>query len=186
MPESKVALAVFCISITAFTGQSLRWFSWIIPVHLMFFLVIWLDILENLLIPFLFLFYFLAILLLISEVRVTPLSLVLCHCGSLFRRWCSTCSRKLSFFLSQQCFGCRRNGRLCLQYVWSPSETSFLLLLASVVTVADTAGAVEGILWRENGNGLCNYMGHVWNRETETDGERRTERIFTEGEVKHK
>ena len=37
----------------------------------------------------------------------------------------------------------------------------FLLLLASVVTVADTAGAVEDILWRENGNGLCNYMGHV-------------------------
>ena len=41
------------------------------------------------------------------------------------------------------------------------SETSFLLLSASVVTAADTAGAVEGILWRENGDGLCNYLGHV-------------------------
>ena len=53
----------------------------------------------------------------ISEVRVTPLFLVLCHCCSLFWRWCSTCSRKLSFSLGQQCFGCRRNGRWCLQDV---------------------------------------------------------------------
>ena len=59
----------------------------------------------------------LAILLFISEVRVTPLFLVLCHCCSLFWRWCSTCSRKLSFSLGQQCFGCRRNGRWCLQDV---------------------------------------------------------------------
>ena len=36
-----------------------------------------------------------------------------------------------------------------------PSETSFSLLSASVVTVADTAGAVEGMLWRENGDGFC-------------------------------
>ena len=57
------------------------------------------------------------LLLFISEVRVTPLSLVLCHCCSLFWRWCSTCSRKLSFSLGQQCFGCRRNGRWCLQDV---------------------------------------------------------------------
>ena len=35
------------------------------------------------------------------------------------------------------------------------------LLSASVVTVADMAGAVEGIHWRENGNGLCTYLGHV-------------------------
>ena len=34
-------------------------------------------------------------------------------------------------------------------------EDSFSLLSASVVTVADTAGAVEGILWRENGDGFC-------------------------------
>ena len=36
-----------------------------------------------------------------------------------------------------------------------PSETSFSLWSASVVTVANTAGAVEGILWRENGDGFC-------------------------------
>ena len=42
-----------------------------------------------------------------------------------------------------------------------PSEPSFSLRSASAVTVADTAGAEEGILWRENGDGLCNYMGHV-------------------------
>ena len=42
-----------------------------------------------------------------------------------------------------------------------PSETSFSLRSANVVTVADTAGAVEGILWSENGDGLCNYLGHV-------------------------
>ena len=42
-----------------------------------------------------------------------------------------------------------------------PSQTSFSLRSASVVTVADTAGAVEGILWCENGDGLCNYLGHV-------------------------
>ena len=42
-----------------------------------------------------------------------------------------------------------------------PSETSFSLLSASVVTVVDTAGAEEGIVWRENGDGLCNYLGHV-------------------------
>ena len=43
----------------------------------------------------------------------------------------------------------------------SPSETSFSLRSAGVVTAADTAGAVEGILWSENGDGLCNYLGHV-------------------------
>ena len=32
-----------------------------------------------------------------------------------------------------------------------PSETSFSLRSASVVTVSDTAGAAESILWRENG-----------------------------------
>ena len=41
------------------------------------------------------------------------------------------------------------------------SETSFSLLSASVVTAADTTGAVEGMLWKENANGLCNYLGHV-------------------------
>ena len=35
------------------------------------------------------------------------------------------------------------------------SEISFLLRSASVVTVADTAGTVEGIPWRENGDGFC-------------------------------
>ena len=65
----------------------------------------------------------LAILLFISEVRVTPLSLVLYHCGSLLWRWCSTCSRKLSFSLSQRCCGCRRNGRWCSQDVWRPFWT---------------------------------------------------------------
>ncbi len=54
-----------------------------------------------------------------------------------------------------------------------PSETSFLLLSASVVTVADTAGAVEGILWRENGDGLCNYLGMY---ETERDRRREIHR----------
>ena len=34
------------------------------------------------------------------------------------------------------------------------SEISFLLRSASVVTVADMAGAVEGILWTENADGL--------------------------------
>ena len=42
-----------------------------------------------------------------------------------------------------------------------PSETSFSLRSASFVTVADTDGAVEDILWRENGDGLRNYLGHV-------------------------
>ena len=41
------------------------------------------------------------------------------------------------------------------------SETSFSLRSASFVTVADTDGAVEDILWRENGDGLRNYLGHV-------------------------
>ena len=136
--KSKVALAVFCISFTAFTGQSPRRFSRIVPVHAMFFSVIRLDI-----------------LLLISEVRVTPLSLVLCQCGSLFWRWCSTGSRKLSFSLGQQWFGCRRNGRCVCKMSEDPSETSFSLLSASVVTAADTSGAVQGILWRENGDGFC-------------------------------
>ena len=36
-----------------------------------------------------------------------------------------------------------------------PSEISFSLRSASVVTVADTAEAVEGIHWRENGDGFC-------------------------------
>ena len=36
-----------------------------------------------------------------------------------------------------------------------PSETSFSLLSANVVTAADSSGAVEGILWRENGDGFC-------------------------------
>ena len=42
-----------------------------------------------------------------------------------------------------------------------PSEPSFSLRSASVVTVADTAGAVQGMLWREHGDGLCKYLGHV-------------------------
>jgi len=67
-----------------------------------------------------------------------------------------------------------------------PSETSFSLWSASVITVADTDGAVEGMLWREHGDGLCNYLGHVCNRETETDAERHTERILTEGKVLQK
>ena len=43
--KSKVALAVFCISFTTFTGQSPRQFSRIVPVHAMFFSVIRLYIL---------------------------------------------------------------------------------------------------------------------------------------------
>ena len=81
---------------------------------------------------------------------MTPLSLVLCHWGSLFWRWCSTCSRKLSNALDVEGTGdgvCKMSE--------DPSETSFSLQSASVVTVADTDGAVEGILWRENGDGYC-------------------------------
>ena len=54
-----------------------------------------------------------------SLVRSAWLHYCLCHCGSLFWRW-STCSRMLSVSLGQQCFGCRRNGRWCLQDVWRP------------------------------------------------------------------
>ena len=45
--KSKVALAVFCISLTAFTGQSPRRTSRIVPVHAMFFSVTRVDILER-------------------------------------------------------------------------------------------------------------------------------------------
>ena len=73
-----------------------------------------------------------------------------------------------------------RTGRGVCKMSEDPSETSFSLLSASVVTVADTAGAVEGILWRENGNGLCNS-------ETETDGrDRDKERILTKEKVQQK
>ena len=141
--KSKVALAVFCISFTAFIGQSPRRFSRIVFVHAMFFSVIRLDILEESTVC-----WFLgnlAILLLISEVRVTPLSLVLCRCGSLFRRWCSTCSRKPSFSLVSKALDVEGTGDGVWKMSEDPSETSFLLRSASVVTVADMAGAVEGL-----------------------------------------
>ena len=41
------------------------------------------------------------------------------------------------------------------------SETSFSLLSASVVRTADTVGGEEGILWKQNANGLRNFLGHV-------------------------
>ena len=86
---------------------------------------------------------------------MTPLSLVLCRCGSLFRRWCSTCSRKPSFSLVSKALDVEGTGDGDCKMSEDPSETSFSLRSASVVTVADTAGAVEGILWRENGDGFC-------------------------------
>ena len=148
--KSKVALAVFCISFTAFTGQSPRRFSRIVPVHAIFFSVIRLDILEESTVC-----WFqgnLASLLFISGVRVTPLSLVLCQCGSLFWRWCSTCSRKLSSSLGHQYVGCRRDVRWCLQDVWWPFW-NFIFVTVGKCCHSSRHGS---IMWREGGNGLCN------------------------------
>ena len=59
------------------------------------------------------------------------------------------------FLLVSNALGVEGKGDGVCKMSEDPSETSFSLRSASVVTVADTAGAVEGILWRENGDGFC-------------------------------
>ena len=59
------------------------------------------------------------------------------------------------FLLVSDALGVEGTGYDVCKMSEDPSETSFSLLSANVVTVADTAGAVEGILWSENGDGFC-------------------------------
>ena len=66
------------------------------------------------------------ILLLFSEVYMTPLFLVLGQCSSLLWTWCSTCSRKRPFSHRLRGFGYRGNG----------------CRLHDVATVADTVREV--------------------------------------------
>ena len=56
------------------------------------------------------------------------------------------------FLLVGNALGVEGTGDGICKMSEDPSETSFSLRSASVVTVADTAGAVEGIRWRENGD----------------------------------
>ena len=77
--------------------------------------------------------------------------------------WCSTFCRKLLLFFPSvsDVLDVEETGGGVPRMSEDLSETSFSLRSASVVTVADTAGAAEGILWKENANGLCKYLGHV-------------------------
>ena len=59
------------------------------------------------------------------------------------------------FLFVSDAYAVERTGGGVYKMSEDPSETSFSLWSASVVTVANTAGAVEGILWRENGDGFC-------------------------------
>ena len=59
------------------------------------------------------------------------------------------------FLLVSNALDVEGTGDLVCKMSEDPSETSFSLRSASVVTVADTAGTVEGIPWRENGDGFC-------------------------------
>ena len=86
---------------------------------------------------------------------MTPLFLVMCHWQLLSEvAGAPHVAGSFLFLLVSDALDVEGTGGGVCKMSEDPSETSFSLRLASVVTVADTDGAVEGILWSENGDGL--------------------------------